>query len=159
MKGIGRRIMIVLKWLLIAGLLLYGGGLAFLFFQQRSMLFPIPPVGRMAPEAAGFPEAEEQVLTAADGEKVIIWHVPAKPGHPVVLFYPGNGDFLAGRVSRSGWLGTFHDPVSEVVPALQHFRDQLVEFVPAEPVADILKRKEPLSPVELRTTALPRLQN
>jgi len=49
MKGIGRRIMIVLKWLLIAGLLLYGGGLAFLFFQQRSMLFPIPPVVRMAP--------------------------------------------------------------------------------------------------------------
>jgi len=100
MKGIGRRIMIVLKWLLIAGLLLYGGGLAFLFFQQRSMLFPIPPVGRMAPEAAGLPEAEEQVLTTADGEKVIIWHVPTKPGHPVVLFFPGNGDFLAGRVSR-----------------------------------------------------------
>jgi uncharacterized protein len=40
------------------------------------------------------------VLTTADGEKVIVWHVPAKPGHPVILFFPGNGDFLAGRVSR-----------------------------------------------------------
>jgi uncharacterized protein len=92
--------MIFLKWLLIVGLLLYGGGLAFLFFKQRSMLFPIPPVGRTAPDAAGLPEAEEQVLTTADAEKIIIWHVPAKPGHPVVLFFPGNGDFLAGRVSR-----------------------------------------------------------
>jgi len=92
--------MIVLKWLLIIVLLVYGGGLAFLFFKQRAMLFPIPPVGRMAPDAAGFPEAEEHILNTADGEKVIVWHVPAKPGRPVILFFPGNGDFLAGRVSR-----------------------------------------------------------
>jgi fermentation-respiration switch protein FrsA (DUF1100 family) len=96
----GRWIMIVLKWLLLVVLLVYGGGLAFLFFKQRAMLFPIPPVGRTAPDAAGLPEAEEHVLTTADGEKVIVWHVPAKPGHPAVLFLPGNGDFLAGRVSR-----------------------------------------------------------
>ena len=60
------------------------------------MLFPIPPVGRTAPAAAGLPEAEEHVLTSADGEKVIVWHVPAKPGRQVVLYFPGNGDFLAG---------------------------------------------------------------
>jgi fermentation-respiration switch protein FrsA (DUF1100 family) len=64
------------------------------------MLFPIPPVGRTAPAAAGLPEAEEHVLTTVDGEKVIVWHVPAKPGHSVILYFPGNGDFLAGRVSR-----------------------------------------------------------
>jgi fermentation-respiration switch protein FrsA (DUF1100 family) len=98
--GTGRRVMIVLKWLLLVVLLVYCGGLAFLFFKQREMLFPIPPVGRTAPDAAGLPEAEEHVLTTADGEKVIIWHVPAKPGRPVILFFPGNGDFLAGRVSR-----------------------------------------------------------
>jgi hypothetical protein len=40
------------------------------------------------------------VLTTADGEKVIVWHVPPKPAHAVVLFFHGNGDFLAGRVSR-----------------------------------------------------------
>ena len=50
--------------------------------------------------AAGLPEAEEHVLTTADGEKVIVWHVPAKPGRPVVLFFHGNGDFLAGLVGR-----------------------------------------------------------
>lgn len=93
-------LLVVLKWLLIVVAVGYLGGLAVLYFKQRSMLFPIPPVGRTAPEAAGFPEAEEQVLTTADGEKVIVWHVPAKPGRPVILFFPGNGDFLAGRVSR-----------------------------------------------------------
>ena len=92
--------MTVLKWLLIAILLGYLAGLAVLFVRQRSMLFPIPPVGRAAPAEAGLPQAEEHVLTTADGEKVIVWHVPAQPGRPVVLFFPGNGDFLAGRVSR-----------------------------------------------------------
>jgi uncharacterized protein len=92
--------MAVLKWLAIVVAVGYLGGLAVLYFKQRSMLFPIPPVARTTPAAAGLPEAEEHVLTTADGEKVIVWHVPAKPGHAVILFFPGNGDFLAGRVSR-----------------------------------------------------------
>jgi hypothetical protein len=86
--------------MVIVAAVIYLGGIAVLYFRQREMLFPIPPVGRTAPEVAGLPEAEEHVLTTADGEKVIVWHVPAKPGHPVVLFFPGNGDFLAGRVRR-----------------------------------------------------------
>jgi uncharacterized protein len=92
--------MAVLKWIVIVLAAIYLVGVAVLYFKQREMLFPIPPVGRTAPAAAGLPEAEEDVLTSADGEKVIIWHVPAKPGHAVVLFFPGNGDFLAGRVGR-----------------------------------------------------------
>src|SRR5215469_1442969 len=98
--SIGRRSMTVLKWIVIVVAAIYLLGVAVLYFKQREMLFPIPPVGRTAPAAAGLPEAEEHVLTTADGEKVIIWHVPAKPGRPVVLFFPGNGDFLAGRVRR-----------------------------------------------------------
>jgi fermentation-respiration switch protein FrsA (DUF1100 family) len=38
---------------------------------------------------------------------VIVWHVPAKPGHPVVLYFHGNGDFLAGFFSR------FHDLIAD----------------------------------------------
>src|SRR6202171_4954759 len=92
--------MTVLKWFLIVLAVSYACGLAVLFFKQRSWLFPIPPVPRTAPAAAGFPEAEEHVLTTADNEKIIVWHVPAKPGHAVILYFPGNGDFLAGGVSR-----------------------------------------------------------
>src|SRR5215813_5676372 len=92
--------MTLVKWLVIVIVVVYLGALALLYLKQRSLVFPIPPVGRTAPAAAGLPEAEEHVLTTSDGEKVIVWHVPAKPGHPVILFFPGNGDFLAGRVSR-----------------------------------------------------------
>jgi fermentation-respiration switch protein FrsA (DUF1100 family) len=92
--------MTILKWIVVVFALIYLGGIVVLYFRQREMLFPIPPVGRTAPGEAGLPEAEEHVLTAADGVKIIVWHVPAKPGQPVVLFFPGNGDFLAGRVPR-----------------------------------------------------------
>jgi fermentation-respiration switch protein FrsA (DUF1100 family) len=92
--------MLVLKWIAVAAVSVYLGGLVLLYFKQRDLLFPIPPVGRMTPEAAGFPQAEEHVLTTTDGEKIIAWHVPAREGCPVVLFFHGNGDFLAGRVSR-----------------------------------------------------------
>src|ERR1700682_4989834 len=99
--------MTALKWLLIIVSVGYACGLAVLFFVQRSFLFPIPQTARTAPEAAGFPEAEEHVLTTADEEKVIVWHVPAKPGHPVVLYFHGNGDFLAG------FFGRFRDIVAD----------------------------------------------
>jgi fermentation-respiration switch protein FrsA (DUF1100 family) len=71
-----------------------------MFFLQRAILFPIPSTERIAPAAAGFPDVEEHVLTAADGEKIIVWHMPAKPGRPVILYFHGNGDYLAGFFAR-----------------------------------------------------------
>ncbi|MBH5401860.1 alpha/beta hydrolase [Bradyrhizobium sp. CNPSo 4010] len=92
--------MSIVKWIAIVLVTVYCAGLVVLYVRQREMLFPIPPVGRTAPDAAGLPEAEEHVLTTSDGEQVIVWHVPAKPGRSVILYFHGNGDFLAGRVSR-----------------------------------------------------------
>jgi uncharacterized protein len=99
--------MTVLKWLLIIVAVGYAGGVAVLFFAQRSFLFPVPTAVRTTPRQAGFPEAEEHVLDTADGEKVIVWHVPAKLGHPVVLYFHGNGDFLAG------FFGRFRDLIAD----------------------------------------------
>jgi len=78
-----------------------------LFFAQRALIFPAPQTTRTAPAAAGFPQVEEHLLTTADGEKVIIWHVPARPGHAVVLYFHGNGDYLAG------FFGRFHDLIAD----------------------------------------------
>jgi fermentation-respiration switch protein FrsA (DUF1100 family) len=99
--------MTVLKWFLIVVAFGYVAGLAALFFAQRSFLFPVPTVARTSPQQARFPQAEEHILDTADGEKVIVWHVPAKSGHPVVLYFHGNGDFLAG------FFGRFHDLLSD----------------------------------------------
>ena len=92
--------MTALKWLLIVVSVGYLCGLVVLFFAQRAVLFPVPTTARTTPQAAGFPEAEEHILTTADGEKVIVWHVPARPGHQVVLYFHGNGDYLAGFFGR-----------------------------------------------------------
>jgi uncharacterized protein len=83
--------MTFLKWIAIVAAAGYLAGLVLLYVKQRAMLFPIPTAERTAPAAAGFPQAEEHVLTTSDGEKVIVWHVPAKPGRAVVLFFHGNG--------------------------------------------------------------------
>src|SRR5258705_105212 len=99
--------MTVLKWLLIVVSVGYACGLAVLFFAQRSFLFPIPTAARTTPQAAGFAEAEEHVLATADGENIIVWHVPARPGRPVVLYFHGNGDFLAG------FFGRFRDLIAD----------------------------------------------
>jgi uncharacterized protein len=101
--------MTALKWLLLVVSAGYVCGLVALFLAQRSFLFPVPTTARSSPQAAGFPQAEEHLLTTADGEKVIVWHVPARTGRPVILYFHGNGDFLAG------FFGRFRDLVAEGV--------------------------------------------
>ncbi|RXH24722.1 alpha/beta hydrolase [Bradyrhizobium nanningense] len=92
--------MTIAKWTIVLLATVYLAGLVVLYVRQREMLFPIPTARRTSPDAADCPEAEEHVLTTSDGENVIAWHVPARAGRPVILYFPGNGDFLAGRVSR-----------------------------------------------------------
>jgi len=92
--------MTILSRLLAIGATLYLFAGALLFLFQRSLLYPVPDTRRITPEAAQFGEASEVVLDTADGEKVIVWHVPAKPGKPVLLYFPGNGDVLARLVPR-----------------------------------------------------------
>jgi fermentation-respiration switch protein FrsA (DUF1100 family) len=90
--------MTVLKWSLIVGAACYFGFVTLLYFAQRSILYPIPEKVRTSPAAAGFPEAEEHVLSTSDGEKIVAWLVPAREGKPVIIFFHGNGDILAWRV-------------------------------------------------------------
>jgi uncharacterized protein len=92
--------MSALKWLLMVVSAGYVCGLVALFLAQRSFLFPVPTTQRISPQQAGFPAAEEHVLTTTDGEQVIVWHVPAMPGRPVILYFHGNGDYLAGFFGR-----------------------------------------------------------
>ncbi len=87
--------MVALKWLVILAGVVYLGALAALFFAQRHLIYPIPQTARTPPEAAGLREAEEHVLATDDGASIILWHVPAKPGRRVVLYFHGNGDVLA----------------------------------------------------------------
>ena len=84
---------------LIAVIVLYGGFVALVYVGQRSLQY-FPERRRTAPGTIGLPEAEEVVLDTADGERVIVWHVPPREGRPVFLYFHGNGGSLRWRDER-----------------------------------------------------------
>ena len=70
-----------------------------MYLAQRSMLY-FPDPRRHVPAAIGLPRAEEVTLQTADGERILVWHVPAQADHPVVLYFQGNGGGLNLRADR-----------------------------------------------------------
>ena len=90
--------MTLLKYL-IAAAAAFGGFVALMYVAQRSLMYH-PERLRTPPEAAGLFDAQEIVLDTADGEKVIVWYVPPKPGKPLVLYFHGNGGALRYRADR-----------------------------------------------------------
>jgi fermentation-respiration switch protein FrsA (DUF1100 family) len=79
----------MLNWL-IAAVVLYSGFVALLYMAQRSLQY-FPERGRTAPWAVGLTEAEEVVLDSADGERVIVWHVPRRVERFRALTADGSG--------------------------------------------------------------------
>jgi uncharacterized protein len=95
--------MVVLKWLLIIVVLGYVGLLALMYLFQRSLMY-FPDATRTSPAAAGLPQAEEVILTSADGEKLVAWHVAPKGAKRVVIYFQGNAGGLNLRAGRFKWL-------------------------------------------------------
>ena len=91
--------MTTLKWVLIFALIGYGAFVALLYFTQRSLQY-FPERFRTVPAAAGLPQVEEVVLDTADGERVIVWHLPPRGEKPVILYFHGNGASLRWRADR-----------------------------------------------------------
>jgi len=88
-----------LKWFLVYALVGYAAVLVLLYVSQRALQY-FPERFRTAPAAAGLPQAEEVVVDTADGERVIVWHVPPRGNKPVALYFHGNGGSLRNRVDR-----------------------------------------------------------
>jgi uncharacterized protein len=91
--------MTTLKWFLILAFAGYGVFVALFYVAQRKMQY-FPESFRTMPAAAGLAEAEEITLDTADGERVIVWHLPPRGEKPVVLYLHGNGASLRWRVDR-----------------------------------------------------------
>ena len=88
----------MMKWI-IAAVAFYCGVVALLYVAQRSLQY-FPDRRRTVPRAIGLPEAEEAVLDTADGERVIVWHVPPREKQPVFLYFHGSGGSLRWRDER-----------------------------------------------------------
>src|SRR5450631_2365634 len=95
--------MTVLKWLLVLAVVGYGGLLALMYVFQRALLY-FPDANHVPPAQAGLPQAQEVILTSADGEKLVAWFVAPRGNKPVVLYFQGNAEGLTARVNRFTWL-------------------------------------------------------
>ena len=95
--------MATLKSLIILAILAYLGLLALMYVFQRSLMY-FPDRARTPPAAAGLPQAEEVMLTSADGERLIAWLVPPQASKPIVIYFHGNGGALNLRAGRFRWL-------------------------------------------------------
>ncbi|MGH6837052.1 MAG: alpha/beta hydrolase [Methylocella sp.] len=89
----------VLRWSLacvVAIYILMLAGLA--VFQRRLQYFPDRHLAD--PAQAGMNDVEDLRLTTDDGETLVAWYAPAKAGHPLILYFHGNGGALVDRVPR-----------------------------------------------------------
>jgi len=91
--------MVFIKWTFIIAAVTYLGFAALMYVAQRALMY-FPETVRTAPAAAGLPQAEEVWLNAADGERVLAWHMPPRDDNPVVIYFHGNGGSLRLRVDR-----------------------------------------------------------
>jgi len=73
--------------LLVAIYALMAVGLA--VFQRRFLYFPDRRLTH--PAEAGMSGVEELRLVTDDGEMLVAWHLPPREGHPLILYFHGNG--------------------------------------------------------------------
>jgi hypothetical protein len=95
--------MSTLKWVILVAVLGYAGLLGLMYIFQRALMY-FPDPRRTAPAFVGLPQADEVVLTSADGERLIAWHVPPQGPRPVVIYFHGNAGALDLRAGRFKWL-------------------------------------------------------
>lgn len=67
-------------------------------FQRRLQYFPDRRL--VDPARGGMSGVEDLRLTTIDGETLVAWYVPAKDGHPLILYFHGNGGALVDRIPR-----------------------------------------------------------
>lgn len=95
----GQIVMAVWKWSLAWFVAIYILALCGLtIFQRRLQYFPDRRL--VDPAQAGMSGVEDLRLTTNDGETLIAWYLPAKDGHPLILYFHGNGGALVDRVPR-----------------------------------------------------------
>jgi hypothetical protein len=81
-------------------LALYLGVLGVLFVYQRALLYPSS--GRQATVAeAGLSGFEDVVIATPDGERLVGWWRPPRPGKALVVYFHGNAGSLWNRRERA----------------------------------------------------------
>ena len=85
---------------LAIGAALAVGFLALMVPRVERRLMYFPSTSYLSPVEAGLRGVQEKVLATADGERVMAWYAPAKPGQQTVLYFHGNAGALDSRAER-----------------------------------------------------------
>ncbi|WP_421695885.1 alpha/beta hydrolase [Aestuariivirga sp.] len=91
--------MTLLRFILIAAATAYLVILLVMYLQQRNLQYFPSRLGT-PPGELGLRGVDEERISTPDGETIVLWYAPAKPGLPTILFFHGNAGELAGRAAR-----------------------------------------------------------
>lgn len=80
-------------------LVVYGVLVALLYGQQSRLLYPASTQRSTAREA-GLADVEDVTIATEDGERLVGWWKPPRPGRALVLYFHGNGGSLLDRRNR-----------------------------------------------------------
>ena len=93
----------MLRYVLLLAVLAYVAIAGFMYVQQRSFQY-FPARAGTPPQALGLSGVAEERVKTLDGETIVLWYSPARPGKPTVLFFHGNGGEISGRHERFAYL-------------------------------------------------------
>jgi len=91
--------MSVLALFLVLGVLAYVLAACAMYLLQRKLQYPAENK-RLTPEGVGISGARVEHVKTPDGETVILWYAPARPGLPTILYFHGNAGEKGDRPSR-----------------------------------------------------------
>lgn len=85
-----------LKRLIVLLLLCYLGAIAWIYTNQRKLLF-FPDTAIKTVSEYGLKDTQDLMIESASGEKIQLWYHPAKNGMPMTLYLHGNSYNLGQR--------------------------------------------------------------
>ncbi len=91
--------MSLIKFFMAFAILAYASVTLGMFVFQRKLQYHAENKG-LTPESVGIIGAGVETLTTADGEKIILWHAPARAGMPTILYFHGNAGEMGDRPLR-----------------------------------------------------------
>jgi pimeloyl-ACP methyl ester carboxylesterase len=95
----GELVLKSLKRIVLAMVAAYLLLVAFVYIQQRSLMF-LPTTDRILPRDVGLSDVSEIALETDDGDELFSWYAKAADGNPTILFFHGNGGSVPGRHGR-----------------------------------------------------------
>ena len=89
----------LIKFLVVFAIVAYAAAALGMYVFQRKLQYH-PENKGLTPASVGISGASVETLTTADGEKIILWHAPAKAGLPTILYFQGNAGEIGDRPLR-----------------------------------------------------------